>query len=771
MKNRTKRIGLLSVAAILAGFLHGQDENESDGIEVLTPFNVIGNKADVSSLQGTGTVLDASDLGPYFHTDVTEILRQVPGVYVRPEEGYGLFPNISLRGVDPNRSSKVTIMEDGIPSSPSPFSDPSAYYSPTAGRMSGFEILKGSSSLKYGPNNTGGVINYLSTPIPDQQLSHLRASYGQNNERISHAFSGGKTGLGGGTLGYLVEVFDHRTDGWKTINGLGNVPSSNAPLSKTDVTFKLGYEFGDDNYLEFKVGRTDLDGDVSYIGLSKDDFAANPYQRYHNTRLDNMDSDQTRYYLRFLKEFSPEVKLSTTAFYNEFNRDWYKIGKVRVNDRRNTLNAARDGVSTYESEKYDHDGDSNTDEIANPDYSSLEKWKSIGKGAFGSADHVNMLRGSGVMSDAAIYDGAGQVKYKHNDRAYVNKGIQANLDFKLGVNSFDFGFRYTDDEYTYKDYTEDTYNVTNSGGLVYDSTSASSKGAKKDRISNAWEWYLVDTMDFGALTLTPGLRYTDVEYEYNNKKDSVSDVLLGLGATYDFETFTLFGGLHQGHALPGYNGASGTLEEEQSLGLELGVRGTANRFGYELAFFNTSIDDMIAIPSAGSGLGDDAINIGEASIQGIEAVLGTDLSPDGGIGVPIQFSITFTDAEFDSATRTDGESRYEGGEAGNAIPFVADVQYNLRGGLVFDKLSTYLNYHWQDDVYVNASNTAPDNFDAQIDSYGVLDWSAFYQISKGVSLFGKVTNLADKEYAVSDLPDGLRPGAPRVATVGMSFDF
>jgi len=72
---------------------------------------------------------------------------------------------------------------------------------------------------------------------------------------------------------------------------------------------------------------------------------------------------------------------------------------------------------------------------------------------------------------------------------------------------------------------------------------------------------------------------------------------------------------------------------------------------------------------------------------------------------------------------------------------------------------------------VNASNTAPDNFDAQIKSYGVLDWSASYQISKGINLFGKVTNLADKAYAVSDLPEGLRPGAPRIATVGMSFDF
>ena len=86
-------------------------------------------------------------------------------------------------------------MEDGIPASPSPFSDPAAYYSPTAGRMSGFEILKGTSQLKYGPNTTGGIINYISTPIPDKQSLHLRTTYGEFNERVTHAHSGGKTNL------------------------------------------------------------------------------------------------------------------------------------------------------------------------------------------------------------------------------------------------------------------------------------------------------------------------------------------------------------------------------------------------------------------------------------------------------------------------------------------------------------------------------------------------------------------------------------------------
>jgi Fe(3+) dicitrate transport protein len=726
--------------------------DDHEGKDYLSPFNVIGSKSDVSNLQGTGTVLNSDDLGPFFHTDITEILRQVPGVYVRPEEGYGLFPNISLRGTDPNRSSKVTIMEDGIPSSPSPFSDPSAYYSPTAGRMAGFEVLKGSSQLKYGPNTTGGVINYLSTPIPNSHLSYLRASYGENNERISHAYSGGKSDFAGGKLGYLVEVFDHRTDGWKSISSLGDTVGSNAPVAKTDISLKLSYEFGEGNYLEFKAGRTDLDADVSYIGLDATDIAANPYQRYHNTKLDNMDSDQTRYYLRYMKEIDEDTDLKMTVFHNEFNRDWYKIGKVRINDIRNDVAGAP--------LTYDDDSDSAA-------YQSSEKWKSIGKGAFSSADHVNMLRGSGTMSDGN-YSGDGQIKVKHNDRNYENTGFQTSLQKQWGNHYLDLGTRFTKDHYTYKDYTEDIYNVSNAGdetaAASYLSTSTGSKGTGADRISKVWETYLTDEINLGALTLTPGLRYTSAEYEYKNVKDTVSDTLLGVGGSYEFDSHLLFAGIHQGHALPGYSGASG-MEEEKSLGFEIGSRGSLSIFNYEVAYFNTSIEDMIAIPSIGSGLGDDATNIGEASIDGVEILVATDLNRGEGVQLPLSFGVTFTNAEFDTATESDGETRYDGGQPGSSIPYIPDLQFNIRGGIVSESFSTFLNYHWQDKVFVSAANTS------SLDEYSTLDWSAFYTISEGVGIFAKVTNITDEEYIMSDLPDGFRSGAPRLASLGMEFDF
>jgi Fe(3+) dicitrate transport protein len=146
-----------------------------------------------------------------------------------------------------------------------------------------------------------------------------------------------------------------------------------------------------------------------------------------------------------------------------------------------------------------------------------------------------------------------------------------------------------------------------------------------------------------------------------------------------------------------------------------------------------------------------------------------------GVRVPLEAAVTFTTAEFDttmSSTDDDAENRYDNATKGNKLPFIPDLQFNLRAGLEFEKLSTYLNYHWQDEVYVNGSNTIEiTGFDAKLPDYGVLNWSAFYEVTENVTLFGKITNLTDEKYAVSDLPDGYRPGAPRIASLGLEFDF
>ena len=118
---------------------------------LLDPVTVIGSAEDIVDLPGSGAYLDTEEIREQTRTNINRVLAEVPGVYVREEDGFGLFPNISLRGVDGGRSSKVTVMEDGILTAPAPYSAPGAYYFPNVARMSAVEVLKGSSQVKYGP--------------------------------------------------------------------------------------------------------------------------------------------------------------------------------------------------------------------------------------------------------------------------------------------------------------------------------------------------------------------------------------------------------------------------------------------------------------------------------------------------------------------------------------------------------------------------------------------------------------------------------------------
>jgi Fe(3+) dicitrate transport protein len=701
------------------------DDHGGDSPDYLSPFNVIGTKADISELKGSGYIIDESDLGPFMHTDINDIMRQVPGVYVRPEEGYGFFPNISLRGVDPKRSNKITIMEDGIPSSPAPIADPAGYYAPTAGRMAGFEVLKGASSLKHGPNTTGGVINYLSTPIPNEQKSKIRGSFGTFNERVAHAYSGGKLDFAGGQLGYLLEVFEHSSDGFKEIAGLNGTPNKTAPISRSDLLIKLSYESENGHYLEFKAGRMDMDADVSYQGVSLEDFKANPYLRYANTEHDNMDAEQTRYYLRYRKELTETAGISATVFHNEFNRNWYKGSKV---------NGAK-----------------------------------VGSGIFQNADNVRLLKGD---SNGSAYTGNYHVK--SNNRAYESQGISANFDLEIGNNDIDLGFRFMTNDYDNLPHHEDKFSVVNDGSnTTVDKDYIAKPGNTEYKDADSFEVYLTDDISFGSLTVSPGIRYTSIDYQYNGANDrTLSETLLGVGAGYEVsESLNLFAGVYQGQTFPDAQSASTAknYNQETSLNFEIGARGNVGIFGFDVTYFNTQLEDMLFLKSDASSVSQ-TYNAGEGSIQGLEVALGADFGNEG-FGFPVSVSATFTDSEFETAADgfaydfgDDGES---GNEVGNEFAYIPDTMFNIRAGLEFDKFSTYLNYFHQSDIFTNADNT--DEY--KLDSYGILNWSGFVKLNDSATLFTKVTNLTDEVYAHGIAPDGYRPGAPRIVSVGMEFDF
>ena len=129
----------LLCCAIASAMATGAAPALADQANELKPVQILGDRQNTFSVSGSAHVLTNEDLEEKENTDVHRMLRDVPGVYFQEEEGYGLRPNIGIRGSGRDRSSKVSLMEDGVLIAPAPYAAPAAYYFPSAGRFYGVD--------------------------------------------------------------------------------------------------------------------------------------------------------------------------------------------------------------------------------------------------------------------------------------------------------------------------------------------------------------------------------------------------------------------------------------------------------------------------------------------------------------------------------------------------------------------------------------------------------------------------------------------------------
>ena len=214
-----------------------------------------------------------------------------------------------MRGVSALRTTKVNITEDGILQGPAVYSNPSMYFFPDVGRAEGMEILKGAAAIGTGPRTTAGAINIISRSLPTENEGYYGFTMGDDNYFNQHTYYGGVIG----NLSYVVELSNVATDGYKEIEAAsGN--DTNAGYRKQSDLFKLRYTMPS-SYIEFSSQNTSETSHESYIGLTRADFAANPYKRYAASSLDKMDNDYHRKILTYNMDHSP-----ATNFVGKLNK-------------------------------------------------------------------------------------------------------------------------------------------------------------------------------------------------------------------------------------------------------------------------------------------------------------------------------------------------------------------------------------------------------------------------------------------------------------------
>ena len=300
---------------------------------VITSSHLLTTPESMESIPGSFGIVDAEVLERSRALNSNEVLRKVAGVNVRDEEGLGLRPNIGMRGLNPTRSTKLLLLEDGIPLTYAPYGDNASYYHPPIDRFESIEILKGSGQILYGPQTVGGVVNYL-TPAPPQKRAGSIAIASGNH----HYFNGHLSY--GDTLGNTGLLF-----GFTRKQGKGSRQNIRSGLN--DFNFKSVTTLSPKQALTFKFNYYGEDSNVGYSGLREDEFRANP--RQNPFRNDFFYGRRVGASLTHAFVLNPDVVLTTNLYGSYFRRHWWRQSSnsnERPNDASDPLCGGMNNLNT-----------------------------------------------------------------------------------------------------------------------------------------------------------------------------------------------------------------------------------------------------------------------------------------------------------------------------------------------------------------------------------------------------------------------------------------
>lgn len=665
-------------------------------------------------------ILPMAELARFNISDGNTLLQSQPGVYTQQEDGWGLRLNIGIRGTGVERSSRITLMEDGILTAPAAYSAPAAYYSPVLWKYEHIEILKGGAALITGPQSTGGAVNFVTaTPQKDDYLN-LRTHAGAFGQLLASV-------QGQETLSKRAQVLfgfqNNRADGFNDILG-----STYGGFNLADGYIKWiqHLDAKDRHHLEFFVGATQERSNQTYLGLSLEDAINAPNTRYLASALDQMAMERlmTRvgYTLNMKKGW-----VRADVYRQYVHRNWYKLDKI-------------------------------IDSTGSVSIANLLRDPAL------YAPHFLALQG--------LQSGDFQASLKANNRTYLSEGVQFRGQHSDRLKAIyiktEGGARF---HYDHADRFQhaDLYVLSDALPALISEGTPGSAGNRIDA-ARAASAYARTTLSWNTWNVQVGVRG---EYISSMRKDwgrydefrsgislseranTTATLLPGISVSKAMGNWRLFTGVHQGMTPAGSK--DGVLPE-LSINTELGVQHT--KVPVSLTLYHSVYDRLLgsdAASSGGSGTGE-LYNGGSAEISGIEGQWGISRG-----AWELQTSGTYTRAIFTESFN----SEFEGWgkvEAGDVLPYLPAFQGNIS--------AVYSHQRWS--TALQAQGLSARKSSAELDQYDlpsslVFNYAVDYKVNEVLQIKAGVQNLTNTRHIVAARPAGFRTFTPRMWTLGMSL--
>ena len=682
----------------------------------LAPIEIIGESSRKHrKLTGTMSMLEPDTVDLIKPVGTQELLELIPGINGYADDGFGNSRlSIGIRGLNPRRSARVLILEDGVPIQPALYIYPNAYYNPPADRINAVEVIKSSAALRYGPQTMGGVINYT-TRKPDGTKGLANQLTAGNNGYYS-AFSEWR-GIGNSEkiVSDVQLLYKH-----------GNGFRENNTFDQINGTVKTLFQLSEEKTLYLKLNGNFENLNATYTGLTEYSFQTDP--NFNPKEDDNFKILRTSLDLIYTNKISTNLVSNTTMYTSVFDRRWWREDDIFV--RPTTLETG--------------------DLVPVPYFQTGDLVRTgNGKSNFG------ILR--------TFYVGGIEQNYT------LNHGIVGNLG-RAEIGGRVHWERFIDDK--------KTGNAPDArDGIYYTGTPGSQEdpvkivGQSHHYETLALALYAKEEMNFKRLTVTPGLRFEVFKQDRVDRlrgsvfADKVSSVLLpGIGVNYELGQLNLFGGIHRGYTAPssgalkvtnfGQNVDAGGLDlkPEKSWNIELGFRSWLQGIILETSGFLIRVEDLVA-----AGRGTAFKNLGKVDLSGIEMAMTLGISEFVSILPDLNLSYTYLqtniiDGIVPSATIA-GNVNVE--LNGNELPYAPRHTFTV--GLakrIGDSVRMRADMRFVDEVFTDFENlqeTFNRGDTGPIPSYAIVNASIDYKLTKQWQIFLTAKNIFDHVYIGSRL--------------------
>ena len=672
--------------------------------EVDGPLITVTKKTSITKLDSVPTVVD---------NNLRALFAQTPGLFVSEQQSPGQA-NLSYRGIgNPQESEFVTVMLDGIPLMSDWIGYPTIYTLPLPQQISEVQLIRGGSSLLYGPEPPP-VVNMISRkPVADRALAgYTEAVVGSNGLFGSFNQLSGTSG----SWDYLADAHYRTSDGER----------DNGDSTLRGADLHIGYTSEDNahTFLDLRISQLETGdpGKLSYPQfLADEEQSPTPYNKLWTDRYVLSLTDE-RY-------FSEDTELVTKLW-----------GGYQDNASRSQDRGAAPTTATLQDDQFRFYG---------LDARMLHRWG----------------RGNALTVGTTVY---------HSDapfRQFTTDGLKPDRYDRYGVpcaspaakncarlrqdRSTDYAAVYAENVFRFAG----GWHFVPSVRIEREEVDIN-ESIKPPNLSRG----LVDRKVSHTVPLF-GLGFGN---DFGRGNESYFNVSQGWRPVRYFDIGSPFGNTSPDPI--------NDPDPTHVLSWEAGVHGTpADGLFYDVSLFRIDVKDRIEsqqIPNAPPG-NTINVNTGDTRHRGFEGQVDYDFlaaaDPKTNRHLSVFASLSLLDSDFTSSNRG-----FVGNTPAFSPSHLARIGMAYREDKKFKfalSVVSVASQYWQDSNLDNATPEASNYIPAKVPSYTVADLSADWWVAPQIRLLGGVSNIADKKYYARVFGGGLEPAIGRTAYVGASWEF